>query len=136
MTAERGDQAGTLRADQITLDEIVVRKGGLPPPPAPPLVIIGWRAFLVLVAFIGVSYVVMAVFAWSIYPQLSTFGIEVNAPGLCAPGTVARWQDTHEQWLATIKELGQLFIVTPLLPLLGAVLGYVFGRERRDPSQE
>jgi hypothetical protein len=127
---------GTLRADQITLDEIVVSKGGLPPPPAPTLVIIGWRVFLVLVAFIGVSYLVMAVFAWSIYPHLSAFGTEMNTPELCASGTVARWRNAHEQWLATIKELGQLFIVTPLLPLLGAVLGYVFGRERKDLPQE
>jgi hypothetical protein len=29
----------------------------------------------------------------------------------------------------SIKELGQIFLLTPVFPLIGAVLGYIFGRE-------
>jgi hypothetical protein len=50
-------------------------------------------------------------------------------------GAVAGWREARASWLTEVKELGQLFILTPLLPLLGTVLGYIFGREQRA-SQE
>jgi hypothetical protein len=28
------------------------------------------------------------------------------------------------------KDLGQLFLLTPVFPLLGAVIGYMFGRQQ------
>lgn len=110
-----GDGLYVPPVDQITLDEIVVSKGALPPAPGPSVSLIGWWAFRLLVVFIGMSYLALAVFAWSIYPSTVQARVE---------------------WLAVIKELGQMFVLTPFLPLLGAVLGYIFGREQRTSSGE
>jgi hypothetical protein len=38
-------------------------------------------------------------------------------------------------WLASVKDLAQLFVITPLFPLMGAVIGYVFGVSRQ-PSED
>jgi hypothetical protein len=125
MAAEQDDQAGPPRADPITLDQIVVSKGAVPPV-APPLAVVAWRVFLVLVAFMGLAYLSIAGFALSTYPSLKDF----------PSGTVVDLRAARAEWLAATKELGQTFVLTPLLSLLGAILGYLFGRERRTSSEE
>jgi hypothetical protein len=140
-------------ASQISIEELLARAGGLAPASPPPLEVIGWWAFRLLLAFIGLSFLALAVFAWQTYPSLEYFDQTrmvagqsssitqptmelMNAPGdntNLAP--LAMWQEAREQWFAQIKDLGQVFILTPLLPLLGAVLGYIFGREKQRAEE-
>lgn len=131
-------------ADRITLDQIVMRKGASPPVHPPLLTLVGWWAFRMLLAFVGVSYLVLALFAWRTYPA-SRDSVDVGAVNMAAqvPQPAApeledtvRLREARAEWLAEVKELGQMFILTPVLPLLGAVLGYLFGREQRAASSE
>jgi hypothetical protein len=97
MAAEPYDQAGSAMdiqpTDRITLDEIVMSKAGPSPPHAPALAVIGWRAFLVLMVFIGLSYAVMTVFAWATYPSPNDF-LSVGGAGPTA-GDVPRVFDRY-----------------------------------------
>jgi hypothetical protein len=34
---------------------------------------------------------------------------------------------TFPDWVQQIKDLGQLFLLTPVFPLIGTVIGYIFG---------
>jgi hypothetical protein len=136
-------------ASQISIEELLARAGGLAPASPPPLQVIGWWAFRLLLAFIGLSFIALAIFAWRTYPSLEYFDqarVAAEQPSpitqppmelVTAPrdgdnlAPLAMWQEAREQWFAQIKDLGQVFILTPLLPLLGAVLGYIFGREKQ-----
>jgi hypothetical protein len=125
MAAGQEAQAGLPSVDQFALDQVVVRQGPVPPV-APPLVVVAWRVFLVLVAFMAVAYLSIAAFAVSTYPSLKDF----------PSGTVVDLRNARAEWLAATKELGQTFVLTPLLSLLGAILGYLLGRERRTSPEE
>jgi hypothetical protein len=35
-------------------------------------------------------------------------------------------------WLQEVKDLGQLFLLTPVFPLIAAVIGYIFGVRNSD----
>jgi heme A synthase len=139
-------------ASQISIEELLARAGGLAPASPPPLQLIGWWAFRLLLGFIGLSFLALAVFAWRTYPSLEYFDqarVQAEQPStvvqpmelVTAPGAsnnlapLALWQEAREQWFAEIKDLGQVFILTPLLPLLGAVLGYIFGREKQRAEE-
>lgn len=111
---------------QISIDELLARAGGLAPAQSPPLQVIGWWAFRMLLAFIGLSFIALAAVAWLTYPSLGDFNQ--------AAGSITLWQEARTQWFEQVKGMGQVFILNPLLPLLGAVLGYIFGREQR-PEQ-
>lgn len=39
---------------------------------------------------------------------------------------VAVYRDLRSEWLSTVKDLGLTFTITPVLPLLGTVIGYIF----------
>lgn len=141
MVGKEGSPTDLHAAAQITLDELTVSKGGLPPPVAPPLRVIGWRAFQLLVGFVGLSLAALAVFAWSTYPSLPEVMAAMAEPAgpvvtsaqpceVAGPDAASLWSQARTEWLAGIKELGQMFVLTPLLPLLGTVLGYIFGREQ------
>ncbi|MGH8906820.1 MAG: hypothetical protein ACRD0K_09970 [Egibacteraceae bacterium] len=103
---------------QVSIEELLARAGGLAPAPPPPMQVIGWWVFRLLLAFIGLSFAALGVFAWLTYPST-------------AAAPPALWQEARAQWFGQVKEMGQIFILTPLLPLLGAVLGYMFGRQEQ-----
>jgi hypothetical protein len=37
---------------------------------------------------------------------------------------------TELDWITSIKDLGQIFLLTPVFPLIGTVIGYMFGRQQ------
>lgn len=92
---------------------------------------IGLEAFRALLVFTGFSLLLLAVFGWLTYPGLEAVE-RLEEPG----NVLATFQEQQAEWFTRIKDLGQLYILTPLLPLLGLVLGYIFGRQTgRTESQ-
>lgn len=45
------------------------------------------------------------------------------------------WREARSEWIAQFKDMGQVFLVSPILPLLGAVLGYIFGSQQTDAER-
>lgn len=43
---------------------------------------------------------------------------------------IGAWQEARTEWFGEIRQIGQLYLVAPLIPLLGTVLGYIFGRQQ------
>lgn len=81
---------------------------------------IGYRIFKWLL-FLAVALLAMLLlYAWQTYPEI----VDVP-PGSTDP--LVALERLRNDWLQQVKDLGQLFILTPVFPLLGAVIGYVFG---------
>jgi hypothetical protein len=90
---------------------------------------IGYRMFKWLLALTIVLVVGLSMYAWLTYPSPESvrrlLGEETpSAERLQALRTL------RGDWLASVKDLGQMFLLTPILPLLGAVAGYIFGVSR------
>ncbi len=80
-------------------------------------------AFFLLLGLMG--------YAWWTYPT------SADATGLLPPAASldARLDAVRElrrDWLQQVKDLGQMFVLTPVLPLISAVIGYLFGVRRND----
>jgi hypothetical protein len=90
--------------------------------------------FLTLSILIGVAFVLLAGFGWATYPHLSAVA-RAYGPGHGIEAFAA-WHEAQKEWFANLKDVGQLFVVTPLLPLLGTVLGYTFGRREAPSNNE
>ena len=90
------------------------------------LAYLGFRIFKWLFALVIVVLIGLAVVASNTYPDQSQY---VPNP---AKATTAQWSAlaaAKDDWLNHLKDLGQTFLLAPLFPLLGAVIGYIFGRE-------
>jgi hypothetical protein len=93
----------------------------------------GYKVFKWLLCLVGLLFLALALFATVTYPSLA------EAKALAGPqGNVGTaLGDARTQWFSQVKDVGQLFLVTPVLPLLGTVLGYMFGRNetaRTEPT--
>lgn len=113
----------------VTVDQIEEATGlAGSEPQVPPLAQLGYKIFrylLLLIAFVGV---LLVVYALTTYPSQDEIQeIIGNAEGVEA---LQAWRETRAEWVDQFKDLGQLFLVTPIVPLLGAVLGYIFGRQQ------
>ncbi|GAA0811046.1 hypothetical protein [Spirilliplanes yamanashiensis] len=82
-------------------------------------------AFFLLVGLMG--------YAWWTYPTTA----DATALLPAASGLDARLEAIRElrrDWLQQVKDLGQMFVLTPVVPLIAAVVGYLFGVRRSTPS--
>lgn len=66
----------------------------------------------------------MVVYAVLKYPQMSDLEELVSDE----TERLVAWRETRTEWFTQFKELGQLFVLGSLLPLLGTIAGYIFGR--------
>lgn len=94
----------------------------------PPLSRLGYQIFKWLIGLICAFVIVLCLFAVFTYPRLE------DIRGLVPSGTDALgpWREMRAEWMTQFKDLGQLYLVTPILPLLGAVMGYIFGRHQSE----
>lgn len=116
-------QAQLDRLDRILTGPTMPRK---PPPPttqqagdetggsiaenaAVPL--LGYRIFRWLLLVLLIFLISLGVFAWMTYPS----GKGVDAATL------------QVDWYERVRDARQSFIITPIFPLLAAVIGYIFG---------
>lgn len=88
---------------------------------------LGFSIFVALLVTSGVLFAALMTFAATTYPELS------QVTGLVAENgdKLASWQAAQDDWRTSVKDLGTTFLVTPVLPLLGIVIGYIFGERAR-----
>ena len=98
---------------------------------------LGFRIFKWLLLVIAVMTGLIALFAWQTYPDASAYlpSMKATPSGTASPRPptaeeLASWQTAEASWRTSVKDIGQLFLLTPVFPLLGAVIGYIFGREK------
>ena len=87
---------------------------------------LGFRIFKWLLGLIAVLLVGLTVTGWSTYPERGQFVPDA------ASATAEQWAAfaaAKAAWVTQLKDLAQTFLFAPVFPLLGAVLGYIFGRE-------
>lgn len=95
------------------------------PPTLPEL---GLTAFKWVILGIGVGMLLLSGFAVMTYPRLEEVErVAGQTNALTTHGELVA------AWFSRVKDMGQVFILTPLLPLLGLILGYIFGRAK--PSE-
>jgi len=94
---------------------------------------IGFRIFkwLLLLAIIGSIWIV--VFAAFTYPDEASI-LQAFPANAATEAKLQAVRTARADWLTSVKDLGQLFLLTPIFPLIGAVIGYIFGVSRQAPS--
>lgn len=65
-------------------------------------------------------------------PAVSTSSASPATP--TTTDAVTMWSTARKDWEGQLRDLGGLFIITPLVPLLGTILGYIFGRQESQGS--
>jgi hypothetical protein len=81
---------------------------------------IGYRIFKWLLLVTAVIFAMLVAFAVLTFPT----DVPVSVP---EAERFQALQDARVAWVAQLKDLGQAFLLTPVFPLLAAVLGYIFG---------
>jgi hypothetical protein len=84
---------------------------------------IGLDAFRAILLFSAFMVLLLGVFAWVTYPDMAALERLVATDAV-----MPTYQQLQAEWFSRLKDLGQLYVLTPLLPLLAVVLGYIFGR--------
>jgi hypothetical protein len=91
------------------------------------LVWIGYRIFKWLLLLVAVVMVSLGAYAYVTYPTIGD--IQTLLPsGRSGTEIVTLTKEMREAWLSDVKDLAQNFLLTPIMPLLAAVVGYIFGR--------
>jgi hypothetical protein len=81
---------------------------------------IGYRIFKWLLLLTVTILAILVVFAALTFPR----SVPDSVPVAERFNTL---QAARTAWLNQVKDLGQIFLLTPIFPLMGAVLGYIFG---------
>ena len=83
---------------------------------------IGYRIFKWLLLVAGLLLLLLVVYAWQTYPAASDIDDVVGA-NASDQARLAAMESARAAWLTSVKDLGQLFVLTPVFPLIGAVIG-------------
>jgi hypothetical protein len=104
---------------------------------------LGYRIFKWLLLLGALLFGGLSLYAWLTYPDMSDVNSLLGYSGTTADYTNT-WQELRTGWFQQVKDLGQLFVLTPIFPLIGAVIGYMFGvrkgteegqdRQRQQPN--
>ncbi len=132
------------RRDQITLAEIENREVG---DSSDARIKVGRSILIWLVPFVGLALLIFTVFSFWTYPQFSDFkdlrgcpttasasaeepsdSVACTQEQLPGPEALELWSQARAEWVTQTKDLGQIFIVSSLLPLLATAIGYMVGR--------
>jgi len=91
---------------------------------------IGFRMFKWLVALVFLLLIAVVVYGILTYPSQDDLLklAELDRSKKRAAQIVASARD---QWQRSVIELGVQFVITPIVPLLGAIAGYIFGVSRQ-----
>jgi hypothetical protein len=84
----------------------------------------GLTILLGLGALVLIELGLLVLYAWGTYPDSQDF-VGLQQPMPTDAADVMR--QARSDWIASIKDLGQLFLITPLFSLIGVVIGYIFG---------
>lgn len=91
---------------------------------------IGYRIFRWLLGLLAAMLLALFLFGWLTYPD------QGDISGAIAGITDTKQrneiiQGMQDRWFQQVRDIGQLFILTPVFPLLGAVVGYIFGSRKQ-----
>lgn len=118
------DGAGVRAIDEITNE---VLDGEVSP--LTNLQRLGYRIFkLLLLLLVIFELVLFALYGFWAYPRLDDVVTTVTGSD-ADPGQA--WIDARSAWVQSLRDLGQVFLLTPVFPLIGAVLGYIFGTQQK-----
>lgn len=96
---------------------------------------VGYRIFKWLLTLVFVLFAILTVYGRWTYPSTEEVeGILLSTPGADKAAVAS---ELRADWLQRVKDLGQLFVLTPIFPMIGAVIGYIFGvRKSETPESE
>jgi hypothetical protein len=112
-----------------TIAEAQVRETGPSQFREIPVRVLGREIFLWLLGLVIIELALIATYAWWTYPSLDEV-IKANTGS--STDVPQAWADARSEWVSSLKDLGQIFLLTPVFPLIGAVMGYMFGRQQSD----
>lgn len=84
----------------------------------------GYLIFKWLLALLVFEFLLLALYAWTTFPGSVTVAASIASTQQAPP-------TPQDAWVTSIKDLGQIFLLTPIFPLIGAVIGYMFGRQQQ-----
>ena len=111
------EQAGVSASEQFK--EIPIRR-------------LGREIFLWLLALVALELILLTVYAFWTFPQIG----DVSQMTEAAADRNQNWMEARSAWVTSLKDIGQIFLLTPVFPLMGAVIGYMFGRQQAGMEQE
>jgi hypothetical protein len=92
---------------------------------------VGYKIFKWLYALVLIVMVPLLIYGVATFPNQADYVPDATNP------PVTGWKnfaDAKAAWAAQVKDLAQTFLLIPVLPLLGSVIGYIFGRTANQSS--
>lgn len=83
-----------------------------------------------LLILIFAILLLIAVYAWFTKPEIQ------EAKDLAPKNIAATYKEQRTAWFTEIKDLIQVLVVSLFVPLLGTVIGYLFGRQQQANSSD
>ena len=103
----------------------------------------GFRIFKWLLLLTTAFVVVLVILGFGTYPDRDIYlpaatpsSGESSTPVTYTSDQLKAWQGARDSWWGAMKDGLQLLLLTPIFPLIGAVIGYIFGRERPKGGHE
>jgi hypothetical protein len=90
----------------------------------------GYLIFKWLLGLLAFEFILLLIYGVYTFPRFGEV-VELAPP---AERQIA-WESARDNWVTSIKDLGQIFLLTPIFPLIGAVIGYIFGRQQDGGTQ-
>ncbi len=94
---------------------------------------IGFYVLLLLIAYGTLALGALTIWGIWTYPKTGEVSAVIGAQ-TAEQDRVAVYRELRSDWLSTIKDLGLTFTITPVLTLLGTVVGYIFRGQAEQPS--
>jgi len=93
---------------------------------------IGFQLFKIVTGLLGALIVILAAYALLTWPRADEVGSLLE--GLEASERAAALRDLRSDWHGEVRSLAQLLVIGPFVPILSAIVGYMFGRNE-TPTQ-
>lgn len=101
-------------------------------PPGAEIAQLGYRIFKWLLALTVVMTACLVMYGWATYPSDADVATAVGGQTATAEARTNAYTQLLAEWQQQLKDLGQLFLLTPVFPLLGTVIGYIFGVRKNN----
>lgn len=96
---------------------------------------IGFYILILLISYGMLALGVLTMWGVWTYPSIGDVSAVIGAQ-TTDQDRVAVYRDLRADWLSTIKDLGLTFTITPVLTLLGTVIGYIFRGTTEDAEKQ
>ena len=90
--------------------------------------VLGYIIFKWLLLITGVLLTLLVTYGIATYPQFAHYKSLATSKN----NALSLYAAAQAQWSNNIKGFGETFLITPIIPLIGTVLGYIFGRHEQS----